>query len=374
MLLVSCISVALFSHVDHAISGEWTQLPPADEFSKDCNFEFSGKIQRGDLVNQLDNPGWVKSYVESNKNRICLNSPGGNLGEVLRFIREVEKIDETEGFVIATKVKKGDVCLSSCAILFMFGQSIARGDPYPDRILEPGAKLGFHTPFIDDAILAQAGSGEAFKVAIEISKLLADRAYSSISSAGPALPPELIALVLGTPANKMRYVNKIGELILLDIGTNWIREKEIVLENRRKSIFDLMKLTCINNYALTFRHSITNKGYSFNDIVSWANDHLGNIENTEVIKSNYTSRAGQSESLVALFTGPFFQPHWLNTDAMMYCRAEFYYEVDGNQISIKSYDIDFDLLSMISNSEIPEKNDRYQEVEGGIFPLDMLYE
>ena len=113
---------------------------------RQCNKKFEGVIEAGDLKNNIE------SLIGK---RICLNSPGGSLSEVTEFI---ELIQEKNGFgtggddavTIATRIQAGDKCESACAVLFMFGSNSYR-TAYQDKVLEPGAKLGFHSPFYRSA-------------------------------------------------------------------------------------------------------------------------------------------------------------------------------------------------------------------------------
>lgn len=78
------------------------------------------------------------------------------------------------GFYFGTRIRGRDECLSSCAILFMFGQAFGANSPYPSRQMAPGAWLGFHSPFIRDGA-SSASDAEVFRVALQVAKLLADR-------------------------------------------------------------------------------------------------------------------------------------------------------------------------------------------------------
>ncbi|WP_157970067.1 hypothetical protein [Pelagibacterium sediminicola] len=76
---------------------------------------------------------------------ITLSSEGGNYIEGLRiahFLRE---------HAIASRLETGSYCYSACAFAFLggSGQSFAQTiGPYIDRIIEPGATLGFHAPYV----------------------------------------------------------------------------------------------------------------------------------------------------------------------------------------------------------------------------------
>ena len=77
---------------------------------------------------------------------LSLNSDGGSFEEALKIARFIaEGRDE-----IATLVERDAVCLSACAVIFMFGAEDA-GDAgiKRQRYLEAGGVLGFHRPSIN---------------------------------------------------------------------------------------------------------------------------------------------------------------------------------------------------------------------------------
>lgn len=260
MFAFSAMIILFF--VSPSYSGDWISLERKDEFNG-CNYAFMGEIKKGDLLSLLNDQEFVSGY----RSTICLNSPGGSLGEVYDFIRRAEE----GGLGFATRVRSEDQCLSACAILFMFGQSYGANSPIPDRFMEPGARLGFHSPFIPGTLSSQVEGGEAFRIALDVAKLLVDRSYTAITIEGAALPSEIVALILGTPGDKMRIVDAIGELKLLNIRTIDY-ENGILVPFTREGILSLLQRVCASSYALTFRQYIVKDGYSFDEIVDYVND------------------------------------------------------------------------------------------------------
>jgi hypothetical protein len=60
---------------------------------------------------------------------------------------------------IATVVESGAYCYSACAFTFLGGTSYSTNrtiGQYVDRTIEPGAKVGFHAPYRDEAAIRQA--------------------------------------------------------------------------------------------------------------------------------------------------------------------------------------------------------------------------
>lgn len=356
--LFVCIAVLLLTIPAYA--GEWKELDYDGSWNK-CSHEFSGKINRGDMIDYLMD-------LESRKEgvwRLCLNSTGGSLEEVLEVVKN---------YSFSTRVKSGDECSSACAVLFMFGLSFGANSPRPDRVLEPGARLGFHSPFITIDRKVRVGAKDAFKVAIEISKLLADRSYTTITYDGPAVPPELLALMLGTPADQMYYVNRVGELQLLSIETTWSDGgKTVRVNNSREDIIKVLTRICVSSFALTFRRSLTEDGYSFDDLLDWIRSNSSEIE---VHHLNHVpvegDLAGRYEGLL---TGPFSHPHWNSAGAQMYCQPTIAYKPSGDKLDVTDSYVDFDLLFSRNEdmSTIPAPTEAYKEVVGGLIPLDTIY-
>lgn len=341
-------------------AGEWQKLPQDNQSWDQCSHVFSGRIERGDLVDYLNDAYQREEYVR----RLCLNSPGGSLSEVL---------DVVEEFSFSTRVRTGEECSSACAILFMFGLSPGANSLFPDRILEPGAKLGFHSPFITSGQASKVGSTDAFRVAIQISKLLADRSYTTITVDGPAVPPELLALVLGTPADQMRYIDRLGELQLLNIETDWSRDTNVRVENTREGVIAVLNRICVTSYALTFRRALTKQGYAFDDLVEWVNTTLQDGE-IDVHALNHVPVDGDYPGRYeGMMTGPFSHPHWNSAGAAMYCQPTLAYEADGEQLHVVDSYVDFELIQGRDLSTIADPTQSYKEVTAGLIPLDTIY-
>lgn len=92
---------------------------------------------------------------------LTLNGPGGNYYEGLALA------DFIRANHITTVIERGASCYSACAFAFLGGSgysSMQRYGTYVDRQIEPGAILGFHAPYRDEAsfleALEQRGAGE----------------------------------------------------------------------------------------------------------------------------------------------------------------------------------------------------------------------
>ncbi|SMX38036.1 hypothetical protein [Maliponia aquimaris] len=350
-----------------AQAGTWTRLQPAD--MGDCAVLFEGPIGPGDLTQAIGT-----GLLDGFNTRICLNSPGGSLGEVLAFLQASERGDTA--FFFGTRVRSGDECLSSCAILFMFGQSFGANSPYPSRQLEPGARLGFHSPFIRDGAATAASDAEVFKVALQVAKLLADRSYKAVTADGAALPQELLALVLGTPSAEMRYVETLGEAKVMNIELTRNIETEVILQDRREVLEPLIKQICIASHTLTFRQHMVDEGYDFADLVERATDPATtgpDYEITAYVRNRGDGNSGNND-LLAVVTGPgYFQPGWFSAGSMMYCRVAMSFEPAPGGVKVQWYYADFDFISDTDLTRVPDETYRFEVMTGGLLPLDTRF-
>lgn len=84
---------------------------------------------------------------------LTLNGPGGNYYEGLALA------DFLRANHITAVIERGMECYSACAFAFLGGSaysSMSRYGTYVDRQIEPGAILGFHAPYRDEASFLQA--------------------------------------------------------------------------------------------------------------------------------------------------------------------------------------------------------------------------
>ncbi|WP_425067780.1 hypothetical protein [Reyranella sp.] len=85
-----------------------------------------------------------------------LSSSGGDLFEGLKvgyLFREFE---------VATLVRKGDICLSACAMAFLGGTASRQPPtPLPSRTIEIGGQVGFHNFTLDSTVVQNETKGDA---------------------------------------------------------------------------------------------------------------------------------------------------------------------------------------------------------------------
>ena len=344
-----------------AEAGEWTRLSNEQQDNQ-CSTRFDGEIERGDLTR-----GWEEGMLSAYNARVCLNSPGGSLKEVLDFLKEADRREQS----FATVVKSTDKCLSACAILFMFGKSWGANSPFPDRTLEPGARLGFHSPFLPQSILDQAKGSDLYDAAIAVSKLLADRSYKSETLQGPALPQELLSIILGTPADSMYYIKTLGEMNILNINaSNGILDGSVPYLVTDTSESGLKKITsriCSSTYVLTFRSHFVTDQYRYADLV----------KSVEALRDfNYHFSYDKDKGrFTAVLTGPFYEPGWYSAGAIMYCRATLQISEEGSQVYVKSFNVQLGNFNAVDQdiAKIPDYDATFNEVESGLWPIETVY-
>lgn len=181
-----------------------------------CNIEITGQFVEGDhetlralLDAEFRNPppdpaGWIA----------CLDSPGGvfetgiALGQVLAQ------------YGWATRVRQNAECLSACAVAFLFGTFIAYDNPLNLRIIDRGARVGFHAP----RLLFEAPSVpgtlvvEAYDVALlGLGNLLTAAMNAPRLAPDEVLPRRLLVGMLGAGADEFYEIETIRQLVEYDI-------------------------------------------------------------------------------------------------------------------------------------------------------------
>ena len=336
---ISIVILGLATSEAHA--GTWYDIPGANVELRECNKKFEGVIEAGDLTNNIE------SLIDR---RICLNSPGGSLSEVTEFI---QLIQEKNGFgaggddavTIATRIQAGDKCESACAVLFMFGSNSYRS-AYQDKILEPGAKLGFHSPFIDPRLGDKYSGDVAFAGGIQIANLLSSATYKTSTPMG-VLPEELLSIVFGTPPDQMHYVDTCAEMYILGISTPDVEEvgrnyqagfrdcetnEAVTVSNSLEAVVETAHRVCTFSHVLSYRTWFSEQSYKLNDLVSFTKKLLA--EKPEILDySVITSRAGGRIN-IALGGWNYSVPGWMTNAAAQFCVVQLDGTFIGNKIDL----------------------------------------
>ncbi|OAH08384.1 hypothetical protein pfor_12c1418 [Rhodobacteraceae bacterium SB2] len=326
-------------NVSETSAGTWYDIPNANFELRECNKKFVGVIETGDLTNNIE------SLIGR---RICLDSPGGSLSEVTNF---VQLIQEKNGFgtggddamTFATRVQSGDKCESACAVLFMFGTSSYRTS-YQDKILEPGAKLGFHSPFIDPRLGDKYSGDVAFAGGIQIANLLTAATYKTSTPAG-VLPPELLSIVFGTRPEQMYYIDTCAEMYILGISTpdatnalqssgdqfeDCENNETVTVANTLDALVKAAHRVCTFSHVITHRKWFVKRSYKLSDLHDFTNKIIK--KKTELLDYSVEPTTSGGRIKIALNSWDYSVPNWMTNAANQFCIVELKALFVGNQM------------------------------------------
>lgn len=195
--------------------------------------ELSGEIADGDLdklkrvINKLPN-----SDGSAKVGLLTLSSPGGSFSEgvkIAAFLREN---------IIATLIKKNDTCASACAFIFLGGTTQWEEGLEPNRMVEVGAKLLFHAPYVDlkDAkVNVQDMVREITNVSIGLNKKFAEF----------GVPSSIVPLLLTNEKDHTLYdATTIEAISLLKIKIRGFKNSGHLTES-------MVKNRCLNGWRLS---------------------------------------------------------------------------------------------------------------------------
>lgn len=138
-----------------------------------------------------------------------LSSSGGDLLEGIRIgylLREFE---------VATLVRKGDACMSACALVFLGGTSASvLPAPVPDRRIEIGGQVGFHTYTTDPSAVSGAARGDATALVARAFGLARAGASTLVRfAADMGVDIDFIADIISRPPDQWRYVQTTEDFL-----------------------------------------------------------------------------------------------------------------------------------------------------------------
>ncbi|HZX83753.1 MAG TPA: hypothetical protein VFF19_09330, partial [Reyranella sp.] len=177
----------------------------------------TGMIETGDaqklgsLLSKL--PVSTAAKADSPLTTIELSSLGGSLTEAF----EIGALLRT--FKVIAVVRKADICLSACALVFLAGNAHRVPSTYPAECnLEIGGKVGFHNFSLnrnglrdvtgDDPVAsrlqgfadARGGAAQLVKYASEI-----------------GLPPDFVAGLIGRAVDDFQFIETVGQFLALKV-------------------------------------------------------------------------------------------------------------------------------------------------------------
>ena len=135
---------------------------------------------------------------------IALNSPGGVLTEGVRLG------EAFRDHVVTTIVLNGQSCESACAVAYLGGAAAYAVSLATERLLQPGARLGFHGIAVPDG--AMAAANDTLDLARTTNAVVRDYAVRmGVEDDG------LVQSLFNTPPEAMEYIDTAREILGLGV-------------------------------------------------------------------------------------------------------------------------------------------------------------
>ncbi len=195
-------------------------LRGSDAGSGYCNLVLNGPIEDGDADRLRAALEQIPPKQHDENNRVlCMNSPGGNLEAGLALGTVISEA------YLGTYVHSEHECLSACAVAFMHGRIAFWEFRTSHRVMEPGARIGFHAPSLPlpDQNIPYPSEvvGAAYQAAVRNIAALSRAAMPpTMFDAEPILRQSLLTELLETPPDGMRYVETLHDAFLWGIAVN----------------------------------------------------------------------------------------------------------------------------------------------------------
>ena len=183
-----------------------------------CAITLDGPIEAGDadrlaaLIPEAERglSGGAGTAEAQVRRRVCLESPGGVLTEGVALANLLRR------HVFGTIVQRDGTCLSACAVAFMGGTAYddPTVPPFPDRVMHPTARLGFHAPALSvpKGRYGPADVSDAYATALGSMAILLrdlDKLDFQLS---------LAALMLDTPPETFSEITTVAQATRLGIA------------------------------------------------------------------------------------------------------------------------------------------------------------
>jgi hypothetical protein len=193
------------------------------------HFLLKGQINNGD-VSKLMQAIKVNQDLDGGSNAVVsFDSPGGNMEEGIKignFLAEK---------AIATVMRKGEKCVSACALAFLGGRSFwptGGVGMFLGRYLEPGGQLGFHSTTFDAAELEVFAARRQFTMPVEMTRISLKTLAGYLEESG--VSSSAIIDVLGTSISSMKYISSSNDLFSFNINTTPVQTANL---NARDAIY-----------------------------------------------------------------------------------------------------------------------------------------
>lgn len=163
---------------------------------------------------------------------IELSSKGGDLAEGFKIGFLLKK------FRVVAVVRKGDICLSACALAFLGGAAGNVRSPSPHNCnLEIGGKLAFHSFSLNRHGLRELTADDPVASRLQGFNDARGGAAMLVGYAGEmGIHPNFIARIVGQPTEEFTYVDTVGEFLSLSVCPIGLERPPIPLERQAGNV------------------------------------------------------------------------------------------------------------------------------------------
>lgn len=204
--------------------------------SSATTLRLTGVLRHGDTETMRRMLGDLRANATQNQSpsiiTIELSSLGGDLDEGLKMGYLFRDLD------VATIVRKGDICLSACALAFLGGTRVhAQERRTSDQHLEIGSKLGFHAFWLNPQSAARPTSSEPVQARMQgFGEALAGATAVMRFAADLGVDAHFIAAVLSRPVDDVTYINTNEQFLTLNICPTHLSRPSISLAEQAVNI------------------------------------------------------------------------------------------------------------------------------------------
>jgi hypothetical protein len=191
-------------------------IPPNADRDGVLVLSLTGAIAEGDdqrLEKILSEHADYREPIIDSKALLFLNSDGGD------FLAGIDLAKAIKKHAVATYVTDQARCVSACAVAFLGGSGFhALRAPYDfyRRMIAPGARVGFHAPYLPQDVLEQLGKGRDLQNIENIARytITALEQFFREFNVSPLVLPQIANL----SANEFFYLATVEDLFLFRVN------------------------------------------------------------------------------------------------------------------------------------------------------------
>lgn len=194
----------------------------------------TGMIDTGDsekLKVELDKLAAASGDKDGPLGIIELSSMGGNLIEGFEIGGLLRR------FRMIAVVRRGDLCMSSCALAFLGGNAYGVPPGVGDCNVEIGAKVAFHNFFLNRNGLQEATSSDPVTSRLQGFADARGGAARLVRYAGEmGLPPNFVASLMGRPVEDFQYIESVGQFLAFQVCPIGLPRPSTPLEMQARNV------------------------------------------------------------------------------------------------------------------------------------------